>query len=60
MSWVRALGTKRTNDELAKRRAATVEAWGEHNFTCDNCLDKWTCDFSFDPYNTDGDCLAEK
>lgn len=29
-------------------------------FTCDRCSDNLTCQFSLDPYNTNGDCLAEK
>ena len=29
-------------------------------FTCDHCGHADTCEYVFDPYNTDGDCLAEK
>ena len=29
-------------------------------FTCDLCLDRDNCEFSYDAYNTDGDCLKEK
>lgn len=28
--------------------------------TCESCPINDTCDLAFDPYNTDGDCLAEK
>lgn len=28
--------------------------------TCDHCADNNNCEFAFDPYNTDGDCLAIK
>lgn len=28
--------------------------------TCDYCEDSDTCEFAFDPYNTNGDCLAIK
>ena len=28
--------------------------------TCSRCAGCSGCDFAFDPYNTDGDCLAEK
>jgi hypothetical protein len=28
--------------------------------TCDTCQDNDTCKFAFDPYNTEGDCLALK
>lgn len=32
----------------------------ELDFTCDRCRSKYECEFVFDPYNTNGDCLAEK
>lgn len=28
--------------------------------TCKGCPDVKTCEFAWDPYNTDGDCLADK
>gem|GEM_PF-4086041 len=28
--------------------------------TCDTCSDAPTCEYAFDLYNTDGDCLASK
>ena len=28
--------------------------------TCWTCPDKEDCEFAFDPYNTDGDCLMDK
>jgi hypothetical protein len=28
--------------------------------TCEDCLDNDNCEFAFDHYNTDGDCLAIK
>jgi len=28
--------------------------------TCHTCLSNKTCEFAYDPYNTDGDCLAMK
>jgi hypothetical protein len=31
-----------------------------HTITCDLCLDRDSCEWSYDPYNTEGDCLAEK
>ena len=31
-----------------------------NTITCDLCTDRDTCEYSYDPYNTDGDCLAEK
>lgn len=29
-------------------------------FTCSNCTGSVQCPYAFDPYNTDGDCLADK
>lgn len=29
-------------------------------FECDDCPDANKCEWAFDPYNTDGDCLATK
>lgn len=29
-------------------------------FTCDDCGANDNCEYAFDLYNTDGDCLAEK
>lgn len=29
-------------------------------FTCHGCPSAGTCEFAWDLYNTDGDCLAEK
>jgi hypothetical protein len=29
-------------------------------FTCDNCGLRYTCEWVFDMYNTDGDCIASK
>lgn len=30
------------------------------DFTCTTCKHKETCPCSYDPYNTDGDCLESK
>ncbi len=30
------------------------------DYTCFECVEKDTCVFAFDPYNTNGDCLATK
>ena len=31
-----------------------------NNWTCDGCDQRYTCVYVYDPYNTDGDCLASK
>jgi hypothetical protein len=51
---------KRSGEELSAIRAQVVQEWGERSFTCDRCQARHTCEFAFDLYNTDGDCLAEK
>ena len=30
------------------------------DITCETCTDRDSCVYAYDPYNTDGDCLAEK
>jgi hypothetical protein len=62
MSWVALLGTKRSDEETATLRTRLVQEYGlgDMPFTCDQCPARNTCDFAFDLYNTDGDCLAEK
>lgn len=47
-------------DELASIRQRMVEEYGVTEFTCDTCPARYKCTLAFDPYNTDGDCLAEK
>jgi len=32
----------------------------EIKYTCFNCTDKETCEYAFDDFCTDGDCLAIK
>jgi hypothetical protein len=31
-----------------------------HWYTCHTCADAMTCDFAFDNYNLEGDCIAAK
>ncbi len=30
------------------------------DFTCNNCVDRICCEFAWDTYNTNNDCLADK
>jgi len=51
--------------QLSFARATVIEdmkGYGHDitKFTCDDCKDKTICKYVFDPYNTDGDCLAMK
>jgi hypothetical protein len=52
--------SKRTDDQLAQLRADATRDWDIDLFTCDKCDGRHVCKFAFDPYNVDGDCLAEK
>lgn len=52
--------TPMTEAELEALRARIAEEDGIDKFTCDDCPSRYRCALSFDPYNTDGDCLAEK
>lgn len=54
---------RHTDAELAELRALStshVERGPPSEFTCDGCGARYTCEYVFDWYNTDGDCLAEK
>jgi hypothetical protein len=46
--------------QLVKERRAMREELGIERFTCDECPIAATCTLAFDPYNQDGDCLADK
>lgn len=56
-------------DDLEKRRVALrvintyPEEWMKakpEDFTCFTCAHWKSCDFAWDPYNTNGDCLESK
>ena len=52
-------------DELEKLRKQCVEYLRKHRIryryiTCDFCSLKNKCEYAYDPYNIDGDCLAIK
>jgi hypothetical protein len=63
-AWMALFGDERTTEELAAVRAKIAkrfpEAFEGGPLTCDNCAADKTCPYVYDPYNTDGDCLAEK
>lgn len=51
--------------ELAEMRKRMIEKlrklgvkWSY--ITCDGCPARFDCEYAYDPYNTDGDCLAAK
>lgn len=58
--WAAKLGPELTDDEIQKLRDRVAKAEGVEKFTCDDCRDRRTCEWAFDSYNTNGDCLAEK
>jgi hypothetical protein len=49
-----------TDGELHRLRYRMAEEYAVETFTCDGCGARRTCELAFDPYNEDGDCLAEK
>jgi hypothetical protein len=59
-AWVALLGEEHDEKEMADTRANSAAIFDIDKFTCDDCQAKRTCPYVFDPYNTDGDCLAEK
>lgn len=52
--------------DLAKRRTtgiAQLQHFGyspQEKWTCDECKSAWCCEVSYDSYNINGDCLADK
>ena len=55
----------RSEQELQKLREEMVRELGRLGImysyiTCDDCPQRHTCPYAYDPYNIDGDCLAEK
>ena len=58
-------GPEATDEQLAEFRAWLLKApdsSGEPNggFTCDECPLRRRCEWVFDSYNTDGDCIVDK
>jgi hypothetical protein len=47
--------SKMSTDELDAMYAVPKE-----DTTCFKCAESGKCEFAYDPYNTDGDCLASK
>jgi len=44
-------------DKLSK---AGINIPGKVDFTCNTCEDVAICEFAWDLYNTQGDCVADK
>lgn len=50
-----------TDEDLAKFRADTLKQFPQiQRFTCDDCELRKNCEYVFDAYNTDDDCLLSK
>ena len=49
-------GSQARDKEVAKLIAALKES----EFTCAICSECDTCEWAWDPYNTNGDCIASK
>ena len=50
------------HDERRKRMIEVLRRLGVRYryITCDRCPMRDTCPYAYDPYNIDGECLAEK
>lgn len=47
--------------ETEKKDEVEEPSEGEKEYmTCHRCSEKDVCEYAWDPYNTDGDCLASK
>jgi len=49
-----------TQESLDCLAQADVVVPEKKEFTCNRCADSGTCEFAWDLYNTNGDCLAMK
>jgi len=49
-----------TEKEIEELKWFLGDDFDVKDLTCTDCDAKETCPFAFDPYNTHGDCLAEK
>lgn len=58
--WAALLGPEQDAAGLAAKRADAAKQFGIQTFTCDDCPAQSTCEWAFDPYNTNDDCLAMK
>ena len=48
-------------DIAVPRRKMRIDDYEyESFFTCEYCIQQKSCEYAFDLYNTDFDCLAEK
>jgi hypothetical protein len=55
-----SLGVPPENEEPQEGDVERYENIPKEDTTCFRCPDSGTCKYAFDPYNTDGDCLADK
>lgn len=61
-SWDRPCGCHKTIEEKRNAMIQNLKSFGINykTITCDNCDSKTECEYAYDSYNTDGDCLAVK
>ena len=45
---------------VIKMQADGDDPPAKDRFTCNGCIDVDKCEFAWDPYNTDGECLELK
>ena len=49
-----------TEEAIRDLSDAGIEVPAEEDFTCHTCVDNMKCHYSWDLYNTAGDCLQSK
>lgn len=49
-----------TAETVKEMQDAGIEVPAKESMTCSNCVDTAICEFAWDLYNTDGDCIADK
>jgi hypothetical protein len=52
--------TEKLSKETAQRVRVSLRMADDREITCETCASNDVCSLAFDPYNTDGDCLAMK
>lgn len=57
---MRIVSVAGSESSAEKTRAEVAALFDIERFTCDDCPRKYECQWAFDAYNTEGDCLADK
>lgn len=49
-----------TEEAIRQMADSGISVPSKESMTCSKCSESGTCEFAWDLYNTDGDCLASK